>query len=279
MSPVISPSRTTIAAQPAPVPLKLSTDRKVCTHARWTDSKGWTATGNAYGHDRESCVGRTDFCVSCYAAQAEIWPGVRNLLAHNWTTVRDHLADADTLTALLCEVVADSVRRQTRAGVDRPTFRWQWDGDIPSAAFAAAIRRTAAAFPTVEMWLYTRTFTAVHAFATGSPRKPPPNLAVYLSIDAHNVLPAKRTHARHPWTRLAYCADSWEQCDELAAVMEAKRGPACPELVGLLPLVVPDLENPKLGRGACDVCRHCLPTTGDESRRNVRFSTGKTTPR
>lgn len=257
--------------------LKVSSDRKTSTHARWrSGAQRWEPVPNAYGHARASCVGRTEFCTSCYAENLERYPTVSALLNHNWQLVQRHLGNVDTLAGMLSEVVARSVEQQTAAGVEFPTFRWHWDGDIPSSAYASAIRRVAVAFPEVRFWLYTRTLSAVSRFATGTPRTTPDNLAVYLSVDRFNVRQAKLVHRRHPWTRLAFCGDSWEETENLAASMGTRKGPRCPELTGRLPMVVPTGDG--VGVGACTACAHCLPG-GVAERSNVRFSTGKDSPR
>ena len=97
----------------------------------------------------------------------------------------------------------------------------------------------------------------------------PPNFILYLSVDAGNMFGAFITKKRFPEVKLAFCADTWEQTEEVAHLFEGERkGPRCPELTGKLPLVVWDTE--KEGHGACVECNMCI-----DGVNNVRFASQK----
>jgi len=93
------------------------------------------------------------------------------------------------------------------------------------------------------------------------------NVAVYLSTDAENAEKARQTKSAYPFVRLAFCADTWEATEALAASFEGERkGPRCPELTGKLAMVGSD------GKGACVTCGLCV-----FGKNNVRFAKEKGT--
>ena len=252
------------AAPPLPPALKLSTDRKTCSDAQRDPHKGWRPIPNAFGLGRESCEGRTPFCEKCYAENVERrFPAVGRLMANNYAAVENYRGDAPGLTRQFLTLLDESAALQRRAGVDRVTFRWQWDGDLAHDAHAQAIARAHDARPDILGWLYTRRLDLVHRLRIGD--APPENLAVFLSVDRWNAAKARQVADRYPWVRLAFCGDSWDECRDIARGMKVARGLRCPELVGRIPLVTDD------GRGACTACAYCHPTT----RGHVAFSTTK----
>ena len=91
-----------------------------------------------------------------------------------------------------------------------------------------------------------------------------------LKMKSHkiNVLDAGRVEkALLSEPMLAFCADTWEETEELAAKFPHRRkGPKCPELTGKTPMVVWD-DDGVFGRGACVECGMCI-----YGRNNVRFA-------
>jgi len=250
---------------------RLSGDRKVSPSIR---KKGKTLNGgtvrvkNSFGLPAiKSCAGATDWCKDiCYAlALQKGFPNVKNLVDQNWDAIEPYLNDSDTLTILLHGLVSQVKVQLIKDEVpaDDWVFRHFWDGDIPSASFATAIRRVAVSFPDIQFWLYTRTFNVTHRLTGLS------NLMVYLSVDKDNVASAIKTELAHgEKVMLAFCADTWDQTEQIAAKFPHRRkGPKCPELTGKIPLVVWD---GKQGKGACVECGMCI-----YGRNNVRFASSR----
>ncbi|MBR50686.1 MAG: hypothetical protein CMA83_03850 [Euryarchaeota archaeon] len=229
------------------------------------ENEGTVRVKNSFGLPAiKSCYGSTEWCEEiCYAlALQKAWKTVDNFLAGNWQAVEPHLTDADALTDLLAPLVEEVIRQYVKREIppEEWVFRWFWNGDLPTEQFATAIRRIAVRYPEVQFWMYTRSFSFVHRL------KGPDNLAVYLSIDPDNVKAAVKTERKHPWVHLAFCADTWEDTEELAAAFPHRRkGPKCPELTGKVPLVV--WGEDRLGRGACVECGMCIKGVN-----NVRFA-------
>jgi|TARA_R110000824_G_scaffold175454_3_gene353901 hypothetical protein len=166
----------------------------------------------------------------------------------------------DASRPMLDDLLADCERR----GVD-PVWRWFWDGDIPGRNFARAMRRLADEYPTVRFWCYTRSYDVVPLLAGAE------NLSVYLSVDEFNVDAALVVKAANPWVGLAFCGDTWDETEALAARFPGeRRGPKCPELARRpngerrIPLVV---WSGKVGVGACVECGMCINGVN-----NVRFA-------
>jgi len=256
---------------------RLSTDRKTTPHARPRKGKGVNGAeplANAFGLPSGpdySCENATEWCWpgTCYANKLEIFPGVRDLLAHNWSVYQENKPSSWAL----CCAMDDMLDNFEQACVKRrvaPVFRWFWDGDIPSREFAMAMRKQAEERRHVQFWVYTRNFEAARNLLFQH------NLTVYLSVDNCNVDAALEMHNRYQAAfglnkpiKYAFCADTWEETEDLAARFEGERtGPRCPELTGKFPLVVWGKEG--TGRGACVECGMCL--TGIN---NVRFSSQK----
>lgn len=264
--------RRTIPVTSAPPMLRLSTNRKTCTHARLKPSGDWAAVPNSFGLARESCEPhKTDFCHGCYAAAIDRrFPAVGRMMADNYAAVMAYENRPDELAEMFAALLDESAAAQRLAGVRAPLFRWQWDGELAHETHATAIARAHEMRPNVRGWVYTRAHKWAHRFRLPSTGRPPETLSVFLSVDRDNVQSARRAIARHPWLRLAFSGDSWDETAELAQAMGERRGLRCPELTGRVPLV-----DPETAAGACATCAHCLPGgTG-----NVRFSTGKDAPR
>ena len=247
-----------------------STDRKTSPYMRPRQSKGPNGAeplANAFGLPAGpdfSCAGATEWCWpgTCYASKLEFFPGVRDLMAHNWDVYQRNKQSVPSLTAALIPMLDRFEQDCVKRGVD-PVFRWFWDGDIPGRNFAHAMRKLALKYyPRITFWTYTRNFDTVSALQA-------PNLTVYLSVDPFNWREAHRCWQATPGVRLAFCADTWNESQELAVRFEGeRRGPCCPELTGRLPLV--KWGDGGTGRGACVECGMCI--TGIN---NVRFASQK----
>ena len=249
---------------------RLSTDRKTTVYATPKPSggpMGATPDGNSFGLPvgrKGSCKDATEWCEAvCYADLP--YPSVQNLLDHNWQVYKRNSRSVPRLAHLLIEVVEESKRLADKRGV-KHVFRWFWAGDIPSRTFAKAMSVVHGVFPDTDFWAYTRNFDAV-----GHLPDVYGNLAVYLSVDPFNVGKALKCWdvfgEREGYNlNLAFCADTWEETEQLAAQFsDVRKGPRCPELVGKMPLISWD-ENGK-GQGACVTCNMCV--TGVN---NVRFA-------
>ena len=252
----------------APLVFRASTDRKTAPWIAWRKDGRGVPLANAFGlpaGPRFSCGGATAWCERvCYAANLERWPSVHALVMGNWSVYQSlkrsvsRLMDASR--PMLDDLLADCERR----GVD-PVWRWFWDGDIPGRNFARAMRRLADEYPTVRFWCYTRSYDVVPLLAGAR------NLSVYLSVDEFNVDAAVVVKAANPWVKLAFCGDSWDETEALAARFpDERRGPKCPELARRpngerrIPLVV---WSGKVGVGACVECGMCI-----DGVNNVRFA-------
>lgn len=240
--------------------LKLSNDRKVSPLSRWKESaKRWEpVVPNSLGLSAGkagSCPGETPFCKGCYAARTEkVFTSAGRLVAHNLETLQS--TDMQGMVDLLADAVERFLAKAVKHGAD-PVFRIHWDGDLFSLDYARAWARVIRRFRGVQFWLYTRSFDMVEPFQGIG------NVAVYLSVDEHNIKQAAATYLLNNWVHLAFCADTWEGTEELAEAFPVmvRKGPRCPELTGKLPMVGAD------GKGACVSCGLCV-----FGRNNVRFS-------
>lgn len=251
------------------VVFRSSTDRKTAPYARRRKGKGpfgAEALANAFGLPAGpdyACEHATEWCWpgTCYANKLEMFPGVKNLLLHNWSVFQQHQHNLWGLSTAMNPML-DAFEAECQKRDVAKVFRWFWDGDIPSGMFARAMRLQALDRPDVQFWVYTRNYEVVPWLLYR------PNLTVYFSVDRYNVDHAMNLNI-NSLLKFAFCGDSWEETEELAALFEGERkGPRCPELTGKIPLVVWDEQG--TGRGACVECGMCI--TGIN---NVRFSSQK----
>lgn len=252
------------------IALKPSRDRKVSPYSVWrVAANRWEPqVANSIGlpagppSSGGSCTGATAFCEGCYADTLQTcFPSVGRLVNHNLEVLQGHgnrvSALADSLRPLVVAFLGecDKAERKTGRPVER-VYRVHWDGDFYSRPYAAAWVAVMAEFPGVQFWLYTRSFNVVDLF-TGVT-----NVAVYLSVDADNIAAAKRCKAKNPFAHLAFCGQTWDETETLAAKFPGEsRGPRCPELTGKIPMVYPD------GVGACVRCTLCV-----WGKNNIRFA-------
>jgi hypothetical protein len=250
--------------------LKVSRDRKVSPFSVWrTAAKRWEpAVANSFGlpagppSTGGSCTGVTPFCDGCYASGIERhFTSVDRLVRHNHATLVECGANVRAMVDLLRPLVESflvecgKAEKKIGAPVER-VYRIHWDGDFYSRPYAAAWVRVMGEFPQVQFWAYTRSFDVVDILSAAG------NLSLYLSVDADNVVKARATKKRFPTTKLAFCAETWEGTESLAARFpKESRGPRCPELTGKVPMVNAE------GVGACVTCTLCT-----HGKNNVRFA-------
>lgn len=238
--------------------LRLSGDRKVSPLSIFSNSKQeWEVkVKNAFGLPAgDSCPGATEWCFSetggkCYANKIQKYrPNVDKLVWHNFELLKA-AGSAKKMTALLVEMIG-SIKWY---GTDR-IFRWFWDGDLFSRSYTTAVRNTCLAFPEIQFWIYTRSFSFVYLL------EDTPNLQVYLSVDCYNLKHAKKAFKKHPTFKIAACADTWGEASDIMKEVTGQSSPACPELRKAMPLVNDD------GVGVCAACRICVDGTF-----NIRFA-------
>jgi len=267
----------------ASVVVRLSADSKTSPAGVW-GSKGATAVyANAIATTAGprsvggSCVGFTESCRSCYGKSLERYSAFERLAADNLATLQhvEQCGGARALSRVFVDILDHVAEHQRRDGLERVTFRWNMSGDIWSEPVARAIASAHRARPDVEGWLYTRTLGAVRHLVRGGD-----NLRVYVSADPHNLLKAARVAVRHQ-VPLAILADDSEQARKMWDAVRSVSGAwavlsglrQCPAAGGKWStdgrgpahIVGVDgrrrsLEFGGLVRGACDVCRLCLPS-------------------
>lgn len=236
--------------------LKLSSDRKVSPRSKCYIRKGKKehkpAVPNSFGLPAgASCPGMTDWCGVCYAESIQkMYTNVSKLVWHNYDLLQECGSNVSRMVDLLDEMVKSINWRG-----EKQVFRWHWDGDIFSKPYAVAIAETCRLNPEVQFWIYTRSFDWVDQIVNV------PNLTVYLSVDAYNLIKAKKTYRRYPQVKIAACADTWDAAEEIVRDVTGRNAPRCPELTKKIPLVNDD------GVGACVACKLCI--TGVN---NVRFA-------
>lgn len=280
------------------VALKRSGNRKLSPVIHWRErrieTEGAPVVLNSFGVLSSACKHTTPFCESCYARQAEKYPNVGALLAHNTVLTTD--VDYDRLVVRFDQMVMDTEIEMVKRGVPLAErwFRPYWDGDLRSLEEFGAWNQVASYHPDMRIFLYTRAHEYVERALLTSPlwRVPlQPNFQIYLSVDRYNVATAQRVKRfdKRNRVRLAFCGDTWEETREVAAHFPDERvGPRCPELTGKIPLIVWESDAQRdsrkaeadrrgvkrfvkrLGKGACVACGMC-----PNGINNVRFSVQK----
>jgi hypothetical protein len=243
--------------------LRRSTDRKTANLA--TPNGKTPAIANAFGLPSGrafSCPGATSVCESvCYAGKLErLFPGMRAVMLANWDAIKDasYFEMRDMLGVMIAEFVADCDRRNAF-----PAFRIHHDGDFFSRDYAQAWADTVRAFPNVQFWVYTRSFTP--GINVTDIIADIPNLAVYISVDTDNMRYARTIIDEFPSIHLAsLMATSGEAAGMIRGIREDSRpGAKCPENVKQIPLITRE-------GGACFTCGICVTGKAD-----VRFATKK----
>lgn len=243
--------------------LRRSTDRKTANLA--TPNGKQAAIANAFGLPsglEYSCPGATSVCSRvCYAGKLErIFPAMRKVMLANWEAIRD--APYWDMRAMLGNMIADFVADCDRRNAF-PAFRIHHDGDFFSRDYAQAWADTCRAFPNVQFWVYTRSFTP--GINVTDILADIPNLTVYLSVDADNERYAQTIIAEHPGILIAVLAQTADSAaDMVKDIRESNRpGAACPEVIKRIPLITDK-------GGACFTCGLCVTGKAD-----IRFSISK----
>lgn len=136
--------------------------------------------GNTAGAD---CPGSTPTCrKSCYVHGLSKHAGdTYDLYRHNSAEIRRILAD-DKLANEWAVIMAAWITENAAGG-----FRWHVSGDVFSPAYAAWIADVCSESPTVDHWIYTRSFDAnIMAELTRVSIPRGGNLALNLSCDKDN---------------------------------------------------------------------------------------------
>lgn len=248
---------------------RASGDRKTSPYVRRKGEQGNNGTPmkNTFGlpaGPRYSCPSATSWCwdddnPQCYAEKlTRVFPAVHALLHDNWQTFQSFKRSVPALVRALRPMLEQMIKEADKRGVE-PVWRWFWNGDIPSKNFAHAMHEIAILYPQVKFWAYTRNFDFVPALNGLD------NFVLYLSVDPDNMKKALACKQQNPWVRLAFCADTWDQAQELSDDFGEGFTLKCPELIGRVPLV--KWDDSRDGIGACALCGLCI-----RGNRNVRFS-------
>jgi len=229
--------------------LRRSTDRKTTPSANnaGTQANIANAFGMLSGRDF-SCPGQTSACEAvCYAGRLEkIFKGFRNVMADNWNALKDasYVDMVFSLNAIVREFAADADKR----GCDK-VFRIHHDGDFFSRDYASAWATVIRVNPEIHFWAYTRSFipgaNVVDILADI------PNLTLYLSVDADNLEWAKVITAEYNSVKVATLTDTADEGSEMMLEFRERKGGACPEVMGRIPLITPE-------GGACVSCSLCV---------------------
>lgn len=242
--------------------LRLSKDRKVTNSVT---STGKANVKNSFGLPAGiSCPGMTSFCKSiCYAGRMERLPNLtslRNVVQDNFATLlyADYLGGirgmVHEIMPLMNEFMTESNKRNAPLN-----FRIHWDGDFFSIDYAYAWAMIARAYPEINFWVYTRSFTPeinVLPYITNIP-----NINVYLSADPVNVKLAKEMAALYGLP-IAMVDRDFEAGNDI--LESAGKVVKCPENGGRLELISEK-------GSACARCKWCIFGKGD-----VLFSVTKT---
>lgn len=260
---------------PVRLAVRASGDRKVTPLIRVQSSKQAPVLLNSFGLPaRRSCVGMTAFCDVCYADEIQnLFTNVGKLMDANWDALAAAGDNIDAIIAAVDPVVTqyhtkfDKMLAAGRVAPADDIFRWHWNGDYYSAAYATAIDALVGRYARTQFWSYTRSFEFVPILVGR------PNHAIYLSIDQYNIDRAAPLLDAYPDVHAAFCADTIADCQVLADKLDRRPAP-CPELLGQLPLVVDRSGRRSItvnvgddAQGACSACGLCV-----YGRRDVSFA-------
>lgn len=237
-----------------PTALKRTYDRKTTTLAAGKRDLR-AKVGNAFGLPAGiTCPGATPACLAvCYAGKVErIFKAAGAVVLANYDALKD--ATYAGMVELLSDMVSDFLAECEKYGSAK-IFRIHWDGDFFSDTYSQAWADVIKTFPAVKFWTYTRVESAA-LILQGIP-----NLSLYFSADVDNMPVAKRLASQG--IKMAVMSDTFATGTELQRELTGKRGVACPEQKGNVPLIS---EN----GGACSVCRACV-----DGNIQIRFSTTK----
>jgi hypothetical protein len=144
-----------------------------------------------------TCPGATPACKdSCYVhGLKRRAPEIFAAYEHNLCLIRRVLATRD------CRIEESAIMLGEWIEANAPEgFRWHVSGDVFSLDYALWIVRVCERSPTVQHWIYTRSFHYV-GWLLGAP-----NLTVNLSADRDNYHQARFAQIANPQARLCYMA-------------------------------------------------------------------------
>lgn len=159
----------------------------------WIDGNGkitaWNGTiseprPNAFSLVQvEDCPGATETCkASCYVHNLEKHaPDTHALYRHNSQTIRRILAYGGDVAVTWAGIFGEWITKECLGG-----FRWHVSGDVFSARYAQWIALVCSYSPSVNHWIYTRSFSP----SILSPLAATRNLALNLSCDVDNYTEA-----------------------------------------------------------------------------------------
>jgi hypothetical protein len=265
---VSCPERTTVCAGSSAA---LSTDELEALQSRAlaesAGRRGRTTTWKVVLND----AGLSDDW-PCYVVQNMTRGTEENVCWRNWEYLRPLLNDADSLRAVFDATFDEFLSECDRRSV-APIYRIHWDGDIPTAAYARALRESVQAHPTLRAWIYTRTLSTV-PLLVGCP-----NLAVYVSTDSDNVEMVRDLLVAYPDLHVAALGQDADSSAAVLARVGRRPAPVCPVDSGKTPLVV-SMDRRRAptigesGQGACAACGLCI-----YGRKDVRFTISRSKPR
>lgn len=148
---------------------------------------------NAFSlRNKDDCPGSTPTCrASCYVEGLKKFAvDTYTLYEHNASEIRRILAD-DSLASAWVDIFGDWITANAAGG-----FRWHVSGDCYAVEYAEWIADVCAASPTVNHWIYTRSFgpgidPAILATLARQATIFGGNLAINLSADVDNYTHAK----------------------------------------------------------------------------------------
>jgi Gene product 88 len=229
--------------------LKRTKDRKVTNSVT---AGGNVRIANAFSLPAGiSCPGMTDYCDSvCYAGKLEsIYPGFRNTVMHNWTTLQNR--DMFGMHSLIVNMIRDFIEDCDKWNAPK-FFRIHADGDFFSDDYTNAWMIAMLMFPEVTFWVYTRNVSAAVKIHKAKIN----NCSMYFSGDPENITVANMLNNIYG-IQIAMLDDTFDMAKS------AVKGVRCPENNGSLPLI-------SVKGSACAVCGYCI-----NGRGNVLFSKSK----
>lgn len=202
-----------------------------------------------------SCPGETSICGKvCYAGKLEkLFPGVRDVLMHNWNLLKD--ADYDTTVALLQDMI-DDFRKDCEKYGAKKLFRINWDGDMINEVYTLAWAHVVRSNSDISFWVYTRVDSAVDIlYGIG-------NLSLYFSTDNENKAIAFELKKKYENLKLAILEKDFNSGLQLCKDNGIK-AVKCPENNKKIPLISDK-------GSACIACGLCV-----YNKNNVLFSISK----
>ena len=130
----------------------------------------------AKGRKTHTCY--VDGLMGCYK-------GVKAILQHNTdllkSSTREEMEDilSDEFNRFRRVELMHARKSSTAANLH---YRLHWSGDVFSTVYAEALKAAMEASPDIQFWTYTRSWDIVPILCTV------PNLKLYLSLDAQNIL-------------------------------------------------------------------------------------------